>query len=95
MVIRDFKLDKPYTRRFIVDASYGKEERIMYSLREREVFYLQELRPGMVLAEPVLDRSGNRLLNSDITLDDSKISKLKTRGISKVLVKREERFQRF
>ena len=62
----------------------------MYSLRGRETFYLQELQPGMVLAEPVLDRGGNRLLNSDITLDESKIEKLRVRGVSSVKVKREE-----
>ena len=67
----------------------------MYSLRGREALYLQELQPGMVLAEPVLDRSGNRLLNSDVTLDDNKIEKLKARGVSSVRVKREERYHKF
>ncbi len=61
----------------------------MFSLRGRETFYLHEVSPGMVLAEPVLDRTGNRLLNSDVTLDDSKIEKLRSRGISKVRVIRE------
>lgn len=62
----------------------------MYSLRGRETFYLHELHPGMVLAEAVVDRRGNRLLNSEITLDDGKIEKLKARGVTKVRVKREE-----
>lgn len=62
----------------------------MYSLLHgRETIYLQELRPGMVLAEPVVDRNGNRLLNSEITLDEDKIEKLRGRGVSKVRVKRE------
>ena len=74
----------------IPDFGAGKEESIMYALRGRETYYLQELKPGMVLAEPVMDRSGQRLLNSDIRLDDKKIEQLRTRGISSVRVRREE-----
>lgn len=87
------QLDKLYkfTERIrILDTDSGKEESIMYALRGRETYYLQELKPGMVLAEPVMDRSGNRLLNSDIRLDDKKIERLRTRGISSVRVQREE-----
>ena len=83
-----FKL--PERVRFPEDIEW-KEGPTMYSLRARETFYLHELQPGMVLAEPVLDRSGNRLLNSDIALDESKIEKLRARGVSRVRVKREEK----
>ena len=91
-VFQVYKLDE---RLNFQNEDDRKEEMIMYSLRGRETFYLQELQPGMVLAEPVLDRSGNRLLNSDITLDESKIEKLRVRGVSSVRVKREERYQKF
>lgn len=90
-------LDKLYKfteRTRMLDTDSGKEESIMYALRGRETYYLQELKPGMVLAEPVMDRSGNRLLNSDIRLDDKKIERLRTRGISSVRVRREEGYQR-
>ncbi|MBI4180285.1 hypothetical protein HY522_12765 [bacterium] len=66
----------------------------MYSLQGRETIYLQALRPGMVLAEPVLDRNGNRLLNSEITLDETKIERLRERGVSSVRVKHEYKLQR-
>lgn len=89
---KPYKIDESV--RFLQEDD-EKEEMAMYSLRGRETFYLQELQPGMVLAEPVLDRSGNRLLNSDITLDESKIDKLRIRGVSSVSVKREERYHKF
>lgn len=72
----------------------GMEEKLMYSLQGRETIYLQELRPGMVLAEPIIDRNGNRLLNSEVTLDESKIAKLRDRGIGSVRVKRETKLHR-
>lgn len=76
--------------RMFEDEYEKKEVDLMYSLRQMETFYLQELQAGMVLAEPVVDRQGNRLLNSDVTLDESKIEKLKVRGVSRVRVRREE-----
>jgi len=85
-----YKLNKTTERARLLLLLGRKEGSYMYSMRERETFYLDELRAGMVTAEPVLDRGGNRLLNSDITLDDSKISRLRARGVATVRVKREE-----
>lgn len=90
-----FKVYETYERTRLFEEYNRKEEMLMYSLRGRETLYLQDLHSGMVLAETVLDRSGNRLLNSDVTLDESKIEKLKRRGISSVKVKPEERFHKF
>ena len=70
----------------------GKEADDMYSLHGRETIYLQALRPGMVLAEPVVDRNGNRLLNSEIKLDEPKIARLRERGVNNVRVEREIHF---
>jgi len=88
------KLYKFVERIRFLDNDDRKEVSVMYSLRGRETFYLNELQPGMVLAEAVLDRSGNRLLNSEITLDENKIERLRARGISKVRVKSEEKFHK-
>lgn len=87
-----YKLYELTERVRFLDEIERKEEELMYSLRGRETVYLSDLRPGMVLAEPVLDRSGNRLLNSDITIDDGKIERLRARGVSSVRVVREEGF---
>lgn len=89
--MKPYELYKLADRIRLPDELERKEANIMFSLRGRESFYLNDLKPGMVTAEPVLDRGGNRLLNSDITLDESKIEKLKIRGISSVRVKSEER----
>lgn len=58
----------------------------MYSTNRKERISIEELMPGRILAEPVLDGSGQRLLNSNVMLDASKISQLLRRGVQSVRV---------
>ena len=84
-----YKLDQVDERNALLLEYVRKEATTMYSLRAQERFYLDDVKPGMVLAEPVLDRQGNRLLNSEMVLDDTKIERLRVRGVKSVRVKRD------
>lgn len=48
---------------------------------------IDELKPGMILAEPVYNQSGSLLLEKDTSLTKKRIWMLKTWGIDKVSVK--------
>ncbi len=48
---------------------------------------LDELKPGMILAEPVHNQSGSLLLDKEISLTKRRIWMLKTWGVDKVSVK--------
>ena len=48
---------------------------------------LDELKPGMILAEPVRNQSGSLLLDKDTSLTKKRIWMLKTWGVDKVSVK--------
>jgi hypothetical protein len=48
---------------------------------------LDELKPGMILAEPVRNQSGSLLLDNDTSLTKKRIWMLKTWGVDKVSVK--------
>jgi len=48
---------------------------------------LDELKPGMILAEPVHNQSGSLLLDKETSLTKRRIWMLKTWGIDKVSVK--------
>ena len=48
---------------------------------------LDELKPGMILAEPVRNQSGSLLLEKDASLTKKRIWMLKTWGVDKVSVK--------
>ena len=48
---------------------------------------LDELKPGMILAEPVRNQFGSLLLDKDTSLTKKRIWMLKTWGIDKVSVK--------
>ena len=48
---------------------------------------LDELKPGMILAEPVHNQSGSLMLDKDTSLTKRRIWMLKTWGVDKVRVK--------
>jgi molybdopterin biosynthesis enzyme len=48
---------------------------------------IDELKPGMILAEPVYNQSGSLLLDKDTSLTKRRIWMLKTWGVDKVSVK--------
>ena len=51
------------------------------------ILKIDELKPGMILAEPVVNQSGALLLEKDTSLTKKRIWTLKTWGIDKVSVK--------
>jgi hypothetical protein len=51
------------------------------------ILKIDELRPGMILAEPVVNQSGALLLEKDTSLTKRRIWTLKAWGINKVSVK--------
>jgi hypothetical protein len=48
---------------------------------------LDELKPGMILAEPIRNQSGSLLLDKDTSLTKKRIWMLKTWGVDKVSIK--------
>jgi len=50
------------------------------------ILKIDELKPGMILAEPVVNQSGSLLLEKDASLTKRRIWMLKTWGIDKVSV---------
>ena len=50
------------------------------------ILKISELKPGMILAEPVVNQSGSLLLDKDTSLTKRRIWMLKTWGIDKVSV---------
>jgi hypothetical protein len=50
------------------------------------ILKIDELKPGMILAEPVVNQAGSLLLEKDISLTKRRIWMLKTWGIDKVSI---------
>ena len=50
-------------------------------------FLLSEIKPGMILAKPVINAQGQLLVNTGSRLSEKDIHKFKTWGVSKVAVR--------